>query len=120
MFDYKKIEAEVIECAGEYVDDYDIAGIMDELHGIVITDGDYEGSVRSVDDVDIWEILQRYDTTTPTRLTAHFYVGDDSDSITFEASEPWNDDKCREEAMSAIRGERGAYIADRAEIDDIY
>lgn len=52
MFDYKKIENEVREYAGEFVNDYDIDAVMDELR---------ELGVDSIDDADIDDILASHD-----------------------------------------------------------
>lgn len=52
MFDYEKIKLEVIAYAGEFVDDFDIEAVMDELRDM---------DVESIDDADIDSILQRHD-----------------------------------------------------------
>lgn len=54
MFDYNAIKQQVIDYAGEFVDDFDIDEVMDELRDIT-------PDVQSIDDVDIDDILQRHD-----------------------------------------------------------
>lgn len=54
MFDYRKIEQQVKDYAGEFVEDFDLEGIMDELRDM---------DVESIDDVDpdeFNEILERH------------------------------------------------------------
>lgn len=62
MFDYRNIEQQVKDyIPAEYLDDYDLDAVMDELRGIWIIDGDYEGEIRSIDDIDIDDVLDRHD-----------------------------------------------------------
>ena len=61
MFDYRKIKQELIwiiyDMPGEFQDDYDICGIMDELRDMEIS------SIDDVDDDDFWEIMKRHDNS---------------------------------------------------------
>lgn len=62
MFDYRDIKQQVIDyIPAEYLNDYDLDAVMDELRGIWIIDGDYEGEIRSIDDIDIDDVLDRHD-----------------------------------------------------------
>lgn len=62
MFDYRDIKQQVIGyIPAEYLNDYDLDAVMDELRGIWIIDGDYEGEIRSIDDIDIDDVLDRHD-----------------------------------------------------------
>lgn len=62
MFDYRNIKQQVIDyIPAEYLNDYDLDAVMDELRGIWIIDGDYEGEIRSIDDIDIDDVLDRHD-----------------------------------------------------------
>lgn len=63
VFDYSTIEQQVIDYAGEFIEDYDLGGIMDMLRGIDLEDGDYHGPIRSIDDIDIDQILDQFDVS---------------------------------------------------------
>lgn len=62
-FDYEAIEQQVIDYAGEFIEDYDLDGIMDMLRGIDLDDGDYHGPIRSIDDIDIDQVLDQFDVS---------------------------------------------------------
>lgn len=62
MFDYRNIEQQVKDyIPAEYLDDYDLDAVMDELRGIWLIDGDYEGEIRTIDDIDIDDVLCNHD-----------------------------------------------------------
>lgn len=58
MFDYRKIQDEVLTYLDDFAGSFDVDGIMDELRAI-------EPDVQSLDDVDpdTWlDIIQRHDS----------------------------------------------------------
>lgn len=63
VFDYSTIEQQVIDYAGEFIEDYDLDGIMDMLRGIDLEAGDYHGPIRSIEDIDIDQILDQFDVS---------------------------------------------------------
>ena len=61
MFDYNKVYSEVIDyISDEYIEDYDINGVMDVLSGICYIDGDYTGPIRSIEDIGIDDVLEQF------------------------------------------------------------
>ena len=118
MFDYNTIKDQVIDYTGEWADTYDLDAVMDELRGMTIIDGDYEGDVRSIDDVDIDDVLQRHDVSDcDHRYVVRYWVGDDHDEVEFESDA--NDDELESDARAAITSRKGRSIGARAEIDSI-
>lgn len=56
MFDYDNIQSQLVDYCGDYVEDFDIPAIMDELY---CTDIEYSIDQLSYDD--FVEILKRHD-----------------------------------------------------------
>lgn len=59
MFDRRKIEAEVRDYAGEFVADYDVDAIVDELYEI-------DPEISSIDDIDpdeLTDVIARHDVS---------------------------------------------------------
>ena len=62
IFDYNKIRCQVEDyIPDDYITDFDVDAVMDELSGIVIIDADGDHPISSIDDIDIDEVLQRHD-----------------------------------------------------------
>lgn len=55
MFDYERVKDEVITYTGQFSDDFDVEGIMDELRDMGVE------SINDVETDDLIEILKRHD-----------------------------------------------------------
>ena len=62
VFDRNAITQYVVDFIGEdYVKDYDVMGIVDELWGIDF-DGAYIG-LNNIEEIDLYEIIERHDVS---------------------------------------------------------
>lgn len=61
MFDYNNIKQEVETALGEFVDDYDVDSIVQDLSYYTTEDGEMIRSIDDLDSDDFWSIVERND-----------------------------------------------------------